>query len=73
MVTVDIVEAILMDQNKVLPVSYRLENCNGINDVCLGIPAVIGRSGIVKPWELNLTPEEKTKLQKSAEIVKKYL
>jgi len=73
MVTADIVEAILLDQNKIIPVSHRLDNWNGVSGVCLGAPAVIGSTGVIKSWPLELIPAEKDKLQKSAEVIKQYL
>jgi len=73
MVVADIVEAILFNQNKIIPVSHRLGNQKGMNDVCLGFPAVIGNTGVVKSWPLKLTEEESKKLNKSAEIIKQYL
>ncbi len=73
MVVADIVEALILDQNKILPVSSRLENWNGVSDVCLGATAVVGASGIVKPWPLELANEEKIKFQESAQKIKQYL
>jgi L-lactate dehydrogenase len=73
MVVADVVEAISFNQNKIIPVSARLNNWNGVDNVCLGAPAVIGSVGVVKSWEVELTPAEKEKLQKSAEIIKQYL
>ncbi len=73
MTVADIVESILFDQNKILSLSHHLENWNGVSDLYLGAPAVIGRSGIVKSWDLELPPEEKEKFQKSALIIKQYL
>ncbi|MFA5095271.1 MAG: L-lactate dehydrogenase [Candidatus Paceibacterota bacterium] len=73
MVVADIVEAILFNQNKILPASHRLDEGNGISGVCLGIPAVVGSAGIIKSWPIELTAEEKEKLKKSAEVIKQYL
>ena len=73
MVAADIVKAIFLDENKVLPVSSLLDNCNGVSGVCLGAPMVIGRVGIVRTWSVILSDEEKVKLQKSAETIKQYL
>lgn len=73
MVIADIIEAISFNQNKIIPVSHRLENWNGVNNICLGVPAVIGNNGVVKSWLIELSEEEKEKLQKSAEIIKQYL
>ncbi len=64
-----IVGTILQDQRSVLTVSTLLEGEYGIDDVCLGIPCVVGKDGVLQVIEANLTPEEKTLLQKSAAIV----
>lgn len=72
-VTTDIVEAILFDQHKVMAVSPRLDNFNGISGMCLGVPAVICASGVEKVWPIELPGSEKEKFQKSAEVVKQFL
>ncbi len=73
-VVTDIVEAIVFNQNKILPVSFRINEPDfDIPDVCLGNPNLIGSNGIMKSWPINLVDEEKDKLKKSAEIIKNYL
>lgn len=69
----DIVEAILFDQHKILPLSIRLDKSWGVGDICLGIPAVVGRGGVEKAWPIFLDSSEKKLFKKSAEAVKKYL
>ncbi|MFA6397847.1 MAG: L-lactate dehydrogenase [Candidatus Paceibacterota bacterium] len=71
-VVAEIVEAILLDQNKVMTISTTFTDKNGKN-VCLGIPAVIGADGIVKRWPLEINEEEKAKLELSAETIAKYI
>lgn len=71
--TAEIVEAILHDQHKILPVSTRLKKWNGISDVCMGVPAVIGRAGVEKVWPLKLTTDEKKSLKASAKILKSHI
>lgn len=69
----DIIEAILFNQQKIMPVSSMLLECQGVSDVCLGMPAVLGRSGVEKVWPLALNASEKKKLQNSAKVLKQYL
>jgi L-lactate dehydrogenase len=69
----DIIEAVLDNQHKILPVSTRVKNWNGVSDVCLGVPAVVGRQGIERVWPVKLSATEKKKFKKSAETIKKYL
>src|SRR3989339_1743148 len=69
----NIIKAILFDQSLVLPVSARLDNWNGVSNVCLGTLAIVGRNGVEGLWPLKLNTEEKKKLKKSADLVKSYL
>ncbi|GGN92004.1 malate dehydrogenase [Saccharibacillus kuerlensis] len=63
-------EAILKDKKRVLPVIALLEGEYGYHDLFLGIPAVLGGSGIERIFELELTDEEKSALDKSADSVR---
>lgn len=69
----DIIEAILFNQHKILPLSVRVEGYNGVSGVCIGVPAVLGRSGVEKVWPIKLSAEEKAKFVKSANTLKSYL
>jgi L-lactate dehydrogenase len=69
----DILEAILYNQHKIMPASVRLSNWNGVSNVCIGVPAIIGRSGVEGVWPVELATDEKKKFQKSAETLKGYL
>ena len=66
-----VVEAILNDQKKVVPSCVALDGEYGQKDICIGVPAVIGRNGIEKVLEIKLTDEEKELFAKSAEAVRK--
>ena len=68
-----VVQTILLDENKIMAVSTHVDNWNGVSGVCLGVPAVINRSGVKELWNVELEPSEIEKLQKSAEILKGYL
>jgi malate dehydrogenase len=68
--SVEMAEAILKDQKRVLPCTVLLEGEYGYNDVCLGVPIVIGKNGIEEIIELKLNAEEKALLDESAEHVK---
>lgn len=72
-VVIDIVEAVLHDQNKVMPISARVKDWNGVSDICIGVPTVICREGVKSIWPLELNSEEKEKFQKSAGVIKEYL
>ena len=66
-----VVEAILYDQKKVIPSCVWLEGEYGQRDICIGVPAVIGRGGVQKILEIKLTDEEKEAFAKSADAVRK--
>ena len=65
------VESILHDQKKVVPCSCLLEGEYGQSDLCIGVPAVIGREGIEKIVKIELTAEEQEKFAASAAAVHK--
>ncbi|HLS36101.1 MAG TPA: malate dehydrogenase [Bacillota bacterium] len=66
-------EAILKDQRRVLPSIAYLEGEYGYEDIYLGVPTILGGNGIEEVIELDLTEEEKTALDKSADSVKSVL
>lgn len=66
-------EAILKDQRRIIPTITYLEGEYGYQDIFLGVPTILGRKGIEKVIELELTADEKAALDKSAEAVKKVL
>ena len=65
-----IIEAVVRDQKKVIPVATALDGDYGFSDVTMGVPAVIGKNGVEKIIELELNDEEKDGLQKSYDSVK---
>jgi malate dehydrogenase len=66
---VEMVESILKDKKKVLPCAALLEGEYGVKGLFLGVPVKLGARGIEKIYELPLTAEEKTALQKSIDAV----
>jgi len=70
---VEMAESIIKDQKRVLPCTVLLEGEYGMNDVCVGVPIVIGKNGIEKIIELNLNEEEMSAFKTSAEHVKKTI
>jgi malate dehydrogenase len=67
----ELVKAIALDSKKMFPCSALLEGEYGLNDISIGVPCVLGKNGIEKIVELELTDAEKAKLHESAEAVKK--
>lgn len=68
-----IVEAILKDRKKVIPVATPLDGEYGHSNVSIGVPAVIGRKGVEKIIELDLNQQEKEWFNKGVDGVKNAL
>lgn len=70
---VQMAEAILKDQRRILPSIAYLEGEYGYDGIYLGVPTILGGNGIEEIIELELTEEEKQQLDKSADSVKNVL
>jgi len=70
---VEMTEAILKDQRRILPAIAYLEGEYGYNDLYLGVPTILGSNGIEKIIELELTADEKAGLDKSADAVRNVM
>lgn len=68
---VQMAEAILKDQKRLVPVSAYLQGEYGLNDLFFGVPVVLGAGGIERIITLKLSPEEEAMLKKSAAAVAK--
>lgn len=66
-----LVQAIACDQKKMFPCSTLLEGEYGLNDLCIGVPVILGKNGIERIVDIPLSAAEKEHMQKSAEGVKK--
>lgn len=66
-----ILEAILNDEHRILPVSTLQQGTHGISDVCLSMPVVVGAGGVVRWMELPLTGEEQRQLNASADTIRR--
>jgi malate dehydrogenase len=70
---VQMVEAILKDQRRVIPAIAYLEGEYGFEGIYLGVPTILGGNGLEKIIELELTEEEKAALANSADAVKNVM
>lgn len=70
---VEMAEAILKDQRRILPAIAYLEGEYGYDGFYLGVPTVLGSGGIEKIVELDLTEDEKAALNKSAQAVRNVM
>mgnify|MGYP003675698989 CR=1 FL=1 len=66
-----LVQAIACDQKKMFPCSTFLEGEYGLNDLCIGVPVILGKNGIEKIVDVPLNAAEKAHMIESAEGVKK--
>ncbi len=65
-----IVRAIIKNERVEMPVSAVLEGEYGLRDIALGVPAIIGKEGLLRIVEYDLTDEEKASLRKSVDTLK---
>jgi L-lactate dehydrogenase len=65
-----IIEAVLYDERRILPVSSLLDDYYGISDVCLSVPAIIHSGGVGDRVEVPMTDAELSGLRASADAVR---
>jgi len=76
--TARILESVLNDENRILPVSSLLTNYrplgrtdgDGIDDVCLSVPSIVNRKGVEQPLEIPMNDAEVAGLRNSAEQIR---
>jgi len=68
-----VVEAIVWDTRRTMPLSVLVDGYQGIHDVCLSLPVVIGRDGITQRLEPDLGASEAEALSRCAQIVRKTM
>lgn len=71
--TAQMVEAVLKDKKRVIPVAAYLTGQYGLNDIYFGVPVVLGAGGVERIIELPLNEEELALLKKSADAVRSTL
>ena len=69
----EMAECYLFDKRKILPIAANLQGEYGLNDLYIGVPAIIGKNGVEKIIELQLNSEEKTMFDNSVDAVKKLV
>lgn len=69
----DVIESILLDQRRVLPVSTVQNGAYGIRDVALSVPTVVSRCGAKQRLEIELWPKELQGLRSSASALRPTL
>jgi malate dehydrogenase len=64
-----LVDSILNNQKKIIPCSVMLNGEYGLNDICIGVPVIVGSNGVEEIIDVNLNEAEMKKLQNSASAV----
>jgi malate dehydrogenase len=70
---VEMMDAILLDQKRILPCATYLQGEYGLNDLFVGVPVKLGASGIEEIIELDLSDEEREQLEYSANDVREMV
>ena len=69
----EMVEAILLDRKRVLPCAVRLQGEFGVDGLFVGVPVVLGRGGMERVFEIELTDAERAAFQRSANAVRELV
>ena len=69
----EMVDAILLDQQRLLPCAALLEGEYGISGIYMGVPVVLGANGVERVVELDLTDDERSMLNASADGVRELV
>ena len=70
--TAGIIQAILNDENQIVPVSTMLEGEYGETNVYAGVPTILNRSGASDVLEIHMTPGELARFKESTKVIREY-
>lgn len=73
MATALIIESVIRDSRRTLPVSTLINDFHGVSDLCLSLPAIVGAGGVLRTLQPQLSERESKQFQASAEIVRSVL
>ena len=68
-----IMESILLNEKRTIPLSVRINGFLNVKDVCLSVPVVVGANGVERYLEPNLNPLETTQFQSAAQAVRRVI
>ncbi|WP_317932205.1 lactate/malate family dehydrogenase [Halioxenophilus sp. WMMB6] len=68
-----IIECIALDSKRTLPVSLKVNGFLGVDDVCLSLPAVVGKNGIERVLHPSLNEQEQQAFLHSAQVVREVI
>ncbi len=63
-------QAIIKNEHHIYPASVYLEDEYGLNDICFGVPVVLGRNGVERIISLELNDDEQAALNRSANLIR---
>lgn len=69
----EVIHAITLDRRRILPVSSLVSGTYGVRDVCLSVPTVVGRRGVLNQLEIDLWPREVAALQHSGQVLRETI
>jgi L-lactate dehydrogenase len=69
----EVVHSIALCHGRILPVSSLVNGPYGLRDVCISVPTVVGRKGVVDQLEIELWPKEISALQHSASVLRETI
>jgi L-lactate dehydrogenase len=69
----EVIHAVALNQQRLLPVSSLVQGAYDIHDVCLSVPTVVGRGGAIRHAEIKLWPKELQGLQNSARALRETI
>jgi malate dehydrogenase len=71
--TVEMVEAILLDQDRLIPSAVLCKGEYGINDIVCGVMCRLGEGGIKKTYEMPVSDDEASKIRKAADATRELI
>ena len=63
-------QAIAKDQHHIYPASVYLQGEYGLEDICFGVPVILGKNGVERIIALDLNDEEKAAMKRSADLIR---
>jgi L-lactate dehydrogenase len=69
----EVIHSIALDRKRILPVASQVSGPYGIRDVCISVPIVVGRKGVVAQLEIDFWPKEISALQHSASVLRETI
>jgi L-lactate dehydrogenase len=69
----EVVHSVALGLDRILPVSSLVNGSYGLRDVCISVPTVVGRKGVLDHLEIELWPKETSALKHSAEVLRETI